>query len=201
MFNAGGVLVSTSNKPPWELNAHGLQEDLFAHFVEALLARCDVAELSSASDYRQQLRFSCGSSGGGSNTIDAVDQRQPTAFFHPLGPTADAELERRWREVTTRATSAAAQAEGQDGGGEHAVTLPVAFGRKLEVPRACGGAALMSFDELCNRHVGVADYVALAARFHTLFLTGVPAMSFRVSGCWSMVWCHRQQAVQVQRLG
>lgn len=33
---------------------------------------------------------------------------------------------------------------------------------------------LMSFQELCSRNLGAADYIALASAFHTLSLRGVP---------------------------
>lgn len=42
MFEAliedGCVPIMTSNKPPWELNKHGMHEDMFLHFVD----RCGV---------------------------------------------------------------------------------------------------------------------------------------------------------------
>jgi cell division protein ZapE len=35
----------------------------------------------------------------------------------------------------------------------------------------------MSFDELCARPLGAADYLELAERFHTLLLEGVPKLT------------------------
>ena len=48
-------------------------------------------------------------------------------------------------------------------------------GRILEIVSA-GGVARASFDELCNRPLGPADYLALADRFHTLILDHIPKM-------------------------
>ncbi|KAL4424629.1 hypothetical protein ABPG77_002247 [Micractinium sp. CCAP 211/92] len=52
--------------------------------------------------------------------------------------------------------------------------VDVAMGRQLELPRAGGCVALFTFDELCNRPLGAADYIALANAKHTLALSGVP---------------------------
>jgi len=44
------------------------------------------------------------------------------------------------------------------------------------------GAASFHFSELCAAVTGPADFTALAQHYHTLFITGVPAMSMQV-GC------------------
>lgn len=43
--------------------------------------------------------------------------------------------------------------------------------------RVCVHARLQ---ELCARPLGPADYIALAAAYHTIFIEGVPAMSMQV---------------------
>ena len=48
-------------------------------------------------------------------------------------------------------------------------------GRIVEIA-AAGGVARASFDELCDRPLGPADYLAVAARFHTLILDRIPQM-------------------------
>lgn len=53
--------------------------------------------------------------------------------------------------------------------------LPVK-GRQVEVPQAARGAARFGFDELCARPLGPADYLAMAAAFHTIFIDAVPVM-------------------------
>ncbi|MBT4768928.1 MAG: cell division protein ZapE [Rhodospirillaceae bacterium] len=49
-------------------------------------------------------------------------------------------------------------------------------GRKLKVPMAGAGVARFSFAELCQQPLGPNDYLALAKRYHTLILSGIPRM-------------------------
>ncbi len=49
-------------------------------------------------------------------------------------------------------------------------------GRTVTVPLAARGAARFHFDQLCRAALGAEDYLAIARRYHTLVLDGVPAM-------------------------
>ena len=49
-------------------------------------------------------------------------------------------------------------------------------GRRLTVPEAARGVARFTFDELCDRPLGALDYLAIAHRFHTLILDGIPRL-------------------------
>jgi len=53
--------------------------------------------------------------------------------------------------------------------------LPL-LGRVLTVPQAIGGVARFSFDDLCRRPLGAADFLELAAQFHTLFVDDAPVL-------------------------
>ena len=57
-----------------------------------------------------------------------------------------------------------------------ATTLTV-LGRKLPVPLAARGVARFSFDELCDRPLAAADYLAIAQEFHTLLIDRIPVMT------------------------
>jgi cell division protein ZapE len=50
------------------------------------------------------------------------------------------------------------------------------LGRRLDFPRAAGGLLRASFEELCARPLGPQDYLAVARRFHTVFVEGVPRL-------------------------
>ena len=59
---------------------------------------------------------------------------------------------------------------------EDGETLEV-LGRKLHFPHAAGGLLRASFASLCSVALGPNDYVALAERFHTVFLEHLPQLT------------------------
>lgn len=59
---------------------------------------------------------------------------------------------------------------------EEPSVLPV-LGREVQVDRTAGGLARATFADLCTRPLGPQDYLALAGRFHTLFLDQVPLLT------------------------
>ena len=62
-----------------------------------------------------------------------------------------------------------------DGAPESPATLEV-LGRKLSFPRACGGMLRTGFDALCVQPLGPGDYLAIAERFHTVFVEDLPRL-------------------------
>ncbi|MEM6761589.1 MAG: cell division protein ZapE [Pseudomonadota bacterium] len=56
--------------------------------------------------------------------------------------------------------------------------VAVAVGsRSIRARRAAGGMARFTFKELCEAPLSAADFLAIANRFHTIFLEGVPVMT------------------------
>ena len=49
-------------------------------------------------------------------------------------------------------------------------------GRTLSIGRTARGVAMASFEELCVRPLGPADYIMLQAAFHTVILSDIPRM-------------------------
>jgi cell division protein ZapE len=83
-------------------------------------------------------------------------------YITPLGPKADAAMDEAWRKLT-------------DVKKGHPITLNI-MGRKLLVSETAKGVARFSFDQLCARPLGTADYLALAHTFHTLFIDRIPKL-------------------------
>ena len=54
--------------------------------------------------------------------------------------------------------------------------LPVQ-GRTLKVPRAARGVAYFTFEELCSKPLGAADYLAIAECFSAVLIDGVPQLT------------------------
>lgn len=50
----------------------------------------------------------------------------------------------------------------------------------MEVPESCSGVARFTFEYLCGRPVGAADYIAVAKNYHTIFISDIPAMSMEI---------------------
>lgn len=84
-------------------------------------------------------------------------------YYAPLGPAADEAIDKAWDRLTVGATP-------------QPVTLEVT-GRKLTIARTAAGCARVTFDDLCARPLGAADYLEIAERFHTVLLEHIPKLS------------------------
>jgi len=84
-------------------------------------------------------------------------------YFSPLGPEADAQIRKAWQGLIGRA-------EGEPA----ALTVK---GRTLPVPEAAMGAARFTFDDLCAKPLGAADYLAIAHHYHTVVIEHVPVLT------------------------
>jgi cell division protein ZapE len=106
--------------------------------------------------------------------LDIVAVRGPVDFrldrlkaartwLAPNDPDNAREFDRLWADLL-------------DGAPETGATLEV-LGRKIHLPRAAGGMVRASFASLCLQALGPQDYLALAERFHTVFLEDVPRLT------------------------
>ena len=85
-FDAGVVVVATSNQAPDQLYEHGLQRELFLPFIALLQQKLDVLELDSGRDYR------------------LARMAGKPVYHHPLGKTVHDALESAFAELTDGAT-------------------------------------------------------------------------------------------------
>ena len=89
--------------------------------------------------------------------------RAARVYFTPLDPEAEAGFAALWRDLL-------------GGMEETGATLEV-LGRQVRLPRAAGGLVRASFASLCATALGPQDYLAVAGRFHTVFLEAVPLLT------------------------
>jgi len=103
--------------------------------------------------------------------LDVLHLDSPTDYRHerlmhmqvymsPLGADTTAALEKDFAELTEGAVPELDELELK--------------GRTLDVSRAARGVAWFSFEELCEEARGAGDYIAVAERYHTIVLDGVP---------------------------
>lgn len=89
--------------------------------------------------------------------------RRMPVYLTPLDARAERLMDESWSVIA-------------NGAEERDVAIAV-MGRKLRAPRAARRAARFSFADLCERPLGARDYLAIAARFDTLFIDRVPVLT------------------------
>jgi len=151
LLERGVKVVTTSNRPPRDLYKDGLNRELFLPFIELIEQRMEVVEVNGATDYR-------------------LDRLQGVDVWHvPNGPEATAALSKAFFQLTDYPVEDRAKVPTEE--------LAVGGGRTLHVPKSLKGVAVFSFKRLCGEARGAADYLAIAQRFHTVILVGIPVMT------------------------
>jgi len=89
--------------------------------------------------------------------------RGARTWLAPDNAAGAAEFDRLWADML-------------DGAPETGATLEV-LGRRLHLPRASGGLLRAGFPGLCEHALGPQDYLAIAGRFHTVFLEDIPRLT------------------------
>ena len=83
-------------------------------------------------------------------------------WFAPLDALATRAMDAAWDDLT-----------------DCAAPVPLRLGvngRTVELPQSCGRVARASFDDLCGRPLGPADYLAVAEAVDVLMIDGVPRL-------------------------
>ncbi|MCW3847228.1 cell division protein ZapE [Sphingomonas sp. LB-2] len=150
MMGHGVAVVATSNRPPRDLYKDGLNRELFLPFIALIEERMDVMALNGPVDYR----------------LDRLGQVD--TWLVPNGPEATRTLSAAFFRLTDYPPEDAAHVPSCD--------LPVQGGREIHVPRCLKGVAVFSFRRLCGDARGAADYLAIARRFHTVMIVGIPRL-------------------------
>jgi cell division protein ZapE len=150
LLGAGVTVVTTSNRPPRDLYKDGLNRELFLPFIDLVEKELDVVPLNGPTDYRLERL-------GG----------MPT-WYVPNRPEATRALSDAFFRLTDFSVEDRAKVPTED--------IPVQGGRTLHVPKSLKGVAVFSFKRLCGEARGAPDYLAIARRYHTVILVGIPRL-------------------------
>ena len=150
LFDAGVTVITTSNRHPDDLYKDGLNRQLFLPFIDLVKQRLDVMALDGPTDYRR----------------DRLGQAR--TWLVPNGPEATKELSETFFHLTDYPPEDRAHVPSAD--------IDVGAGRTMHIPKALKGVAVFSFKRLCAEARGAADYLAIARRFHTVIIVGIPVL-------------------------
>ncbi|TGX55025.1 cell division protein ZapE [Sphingomonas gei] len=150
MMRHGLSVVATSNRPPSDLYKDGLNRELFLPFIALIESGMDVLALNGPVDYR----------------LDRLGSME--TWLVPNGAEATAQLSAAFFRLTDYPVEDRARVPACD--------LPVQGGRQIHVPKCVKGVAVFSFKRLCGEARGAPDYLAIAHRFHTIILVGIPRL-------------------------
>jgi len=149
MFERGVVLITTSNYPPDGLYPHGLQRQNFLPAIELLKRELKVMHIEGGDDYRLRAMT-----------------REPLFLVadDAAGATAN---EARLDALFERITAGTRRDE------QHVEVR----GRTIPVKRIARSVVWFDFKELCGGAHAQEDYLDIAHRFPTVFLSHIPRMT------------------------
>ena len=151
LLERGVRVIATSNRPPADLYKDGLNRELFLPFIALIERQFEVVPVDGPTDYRL-------------HRLTGVE-----TWHVPNGPAATAALSDAFFKLTDYPVEDRAKVPTEE--------LPVGGGRTMHVPKSLKGVAVFSFKRLCGEARGAADYLAIAQRFHTVIIVGIPVMT------------------------
>jgi cell division protein ZapE len=149
LFERGVVLMTTSNIPPDGLYAHGLQRQNFLPAIALIEREMKVLHIESGSDYRLRAMT-----------------REPL-FLAARDAAGDAANEARMAALFDKIA-------GQTRRDEKHVSI---LGRLIPVKRIAHNVVWFDFSELCGGAHSQPDYLEVAHRFPTVFLSRIPQLT------------------------
>ena len=150
MMERGLTVVATSNRAPKDLYKDGLNREHFLPFIALLERDLDVVTLNGPVDYRLERL-------GGAAT-----------WHTPLGAESTEAIRDAFFRLTDYPPEDSAHVPSED------IVLP--GGRTIHVPKSLKGVAVFSFKRLCAEARGASDYLAIARRYHTVIIAGIPRL-------------------------
>ncbi|RMZ91484.1 hypothetical protein DV736_g1279, partial [Chaetothyriales sp. CBS 134916] len=160
----------------------------FGMFLEVLKARCEVWQMEGERDWRREVDLDMealdhvGQNVPGkslSNEVVAVKSSDPTiapsSEFESLS--SDAPPHYHLSIPSSSPTAFTSDVNGLNSSGAWSPKTLKIYSRTLHFSHTNSGIVLATFDELCARNLGPADYTSLCSHFHTLILTDVPVLT------------------------
>lgn len=145
------ILVATSNRSPDALYEGGINRSLFMPFIDLLKSTSDIISMEDlGKDYRLETQAD-GQSYFWSNND----------FRGNINNNIHTQLEEIFGDTTS-----ITQTE----------SIPVLFGRTVQVARMNDRCAWFDFYQLCYQPLGAADYISICRRFPVLIMDGVPQL-------------------------
>ena len=150
MMARGLTVVATSNRAPADLYKDGLNREHFLPFITLIERDLDILALNGPVDYRLER-------------LAGLD-----VWHTPLGDAATAKAREAFFRLTDYPPEDSAHVPSEE--------LEIAGGRAIHVPKSLKGVAVFSFKRLCAEARGAADYLAIARRYHTVIVVGIPRL-------------------------
>ena len=149
LFERGVILITTSNLPPDGLYAHGLQRKNFLPVIELLKRELKVMHIESGNDYRLRAMT-----------------REPL-FLVANDAAGKAANEDRMAALFDKIAGETRRKE------RHVEIL----GRMIPVKRIAHNVVWFDFRELCGGAHSQPDYLEIAHRFPTVFVSHIPRLT------------------------
>ena len=99
---------------------------------------------------------------GGDHDYRLDRLRNFDVYLTPLGAWANAKLDEAFRALS--------------GGADGEPRVLRTQGRDVEIPRAAPGVAMADFLDWCAKPMGAADFICIAANFHTVIVADIPKL-------------------------
>lgn len=150
LIAANVTIVTTSNRVPDDLYKDGLNRALFLPFIDLINEKLSIISLNGPTDYRRERL--------GNATI----------WHSPNGEKATQDLKDIFYRLTDYSSEDAVHVPSE--------ILQISEGRTLIIPRALKGVAVLSFKKICGEARGAADYLAIARKYHSVIMVGIPKL-------------------------